>query len=73
MQHNTLISTPTRQSDALQQNNEHETDVWSKKGQSVYWFSVFTPGSASLSREVTALATVMTQAETDTHTESGKG
>lgn len=32
-----------------------------KKGQSVYWFSVFTPGSASLSSEVTALATVMTQ------------
>lgn len=47
--------------------------MWSKKGQSVYWFSVFTPGSASLSREVTALATVVTQAETDTHTQSGKG
>lgn len=41
--------------------------MWSKKGQSVYWFSVFTPGSTSLSSEVTALATVMTQAETDTH------
>lgn len=39
--------------------------TWSKKGQSVYCFLVDTPGSASLSREVTALATVVTLAETD--------
>lgn len=39
-----------------------------KKGQSVYWFSVFTPGSASLSSEVTALATLMTRADKHTYT-----
>lgn len=57
----------------LQQNNEHEADWWSKKGQSVYWFSVYTPGSASLSTEVTALATVMAQADRDRHTQPGRG
>lgn len=44
--------------------------MWSKKGQSVYWFSVFTPGSTSLSSEVTALASVMTQTDRDRHTQS---
>lgn len=38
-----------------------------KKGQSIYWFSGFKPGSTSLRYEVTALTTVTTQAETDAH------
>lgn len=54
-------------------NNEYETDVWSTKGQSVYWFSAFTPGGTSLSSEVTVLATVTTWAERRTRAEPGEG
>ena len=56
-----------------QQNDTQRAEVWSKKGQSVYRFLVFTLGSTTLRGEVTALATVIKQAETDAHTEPGKG
>lgn len=54
-------------------NEHHRMSVrpttWSKKGQSVYYFSVFTPGSTSLILEVTAPASH--DPGRDRHTQSG--